>query len=119
MRAVTSIVMLLSFVVVTVTGLSMMFAEEHHGGPPPVGTMGGPAGAPPGEMGTPPGAPPGEGRREEGRPGGEGRPRGLFPKPLHELSSLVLVLASVFHLALNGKCLLSYCGLRRKPRAAS
>jgi hypothetical protein len=111
MRRVTSVVLALSFILLAVTGLSMML---RHGpgaghGPPSMAGEGrglGPRG--PAERGPQ--------FRAAGPPGEHREP--LFPSQLHELGALVMLVAGIVHIVLNWKALLSHVGVRRRLRAA-
>ena len=105
MRRTTSIVLALTFILVSVTGLSMALAPRH--GPP--------GGPPPGmdEVGD-------EGFRGPhglGGPGGRAEP--LFPKQLHEWGAYLMVVAGLLHLGLNYRPLLRHLGQRRTAWTAS
>ncbi len=111
MRRVTSILLALSFILLAVTGLSMMLrhgpAAGH--GPPPLAGEG--RGLDPPER-----AERGPQFRAAGRPGEHREP--LFPSRFHELGAVVMLVAGIVHVALNWKPLLCHIGVRRRPRAA-
>ncbi|MCE5241415.1 DUF4405 domain-containing protein [bacterium] len=111
MRRVTSILLTLSFVLVSVTGLVMALRPRH--APPPGFGAGSQMSAPP-EAGE--AAEPGEFQRPEG-PGERRQP--LFPKKLHELAGFVAILAGLIHIVLNWRPLLCHFGLRRRSGAAA
>ena len=121
MRRVTSVVLTLSFVLVSVTGLAM--ALRPRPAPPPGFGAGSQMSAPP-EAGA--AAEAGEAERPEG-PGERRQP--LFPKKLlaapvfqegsTELAGFVAILAGLIHIVLNWRPLLCHFGLRRRPGAAA
>jgi hypothetical protein len=98
MRRFTSLVLLVLFVLLAVTGVWM--ARDHHGprlGPPAVTAT----------------ASPESGAGAAG-PGYRGPP--FFPKRLHEAAGFALILAALLHLIFNYRTLLSHCGLRQQKK---
>lgn len=107
MRRVTSILLALSFALLTVTGLSMMLRHgpgSGHGPPSMAGEGRG--------LGPPDGRGQGPGFRAAGPPGEHRGP--LFLVHLHEVSALVMVIAGIVHIILNRRPLLAYIGVHRR-----
>ncbi|MEN6545716.1 MAG: DUF4405 domain-containing protein [Armatimonadia bacterium] len=101
MRRVTSIVLTVSFILVSFTGLQMAFGPRH---------------APPPGQGERVAADVDGGGAETRAPEGPPRHPSIFPKLLHEWLGYLLVLSGVMHIVLNWRPLLCHFGLRpRKP----
>lgn len=95
MRKVTSIVCSICFVLVLVTVIYTT-ARKHHE---------------PQRRGRPPVVSQADGARQFRPPHGK---HGFFPKGLHELAGYTFLLFGTVHIIYNGKCLLSYVGIRRR-----
>jgi len=111
MRRVTSILLAVSFILLAVSGLSMMVRHGPGAGHGPPSMAGEGRG-----LGPPDGRERGPRFRAAGPPGEHREP--LFPVQLHELGALVMLVAGIVHITLNWKALLCHIGLRRRPRAA-
>lgn len=109
MRRVISIALTASFVLVSLTGLVLEIRshDRPYGGPGP--GMAGPAGPPGGPAPADAHAMP-----PDGPPGGPPAHHGIFPRPLHEWTGLLMILAGLGHIVLNWKPLLCHFGLRRR-----
>ena len=105
MRRATSVVLTLSFVLVSLTGLQMGLGS-HHGPPPGVSPRlaadADGVGGEEGQMRTPGGPP--------------GHPP-IYPKLLHEWLGYLLALSGVMHVVLNWRPLLCHFGLRPRKRS--
>ena len=93
MRRITSLLLLVIFVLLAGTGLFMTFGRG--GGPRP--TVARTAGEEPGN-----------------RAGTPSRSKSFFPKGLHEWTGYAMVVLMPLHLELNGRLLLGYFGLGKR-----
>ena len=97
MRRVTSLVLLVTFATVSVTGLTMTLFEGpgHKSGPPRLEAL----------------------RLQGNVSAAIERPHpSLFPKGLHELAAYAMLVAGCVHLALNFKPMMAYVGLTSPRR---
>jgi cytochrome b561 len=93
MRRVTSLLLLVIFVLLAVTGLVMVFS---HGG----------GSRPPADFASAVQT----GERLLAQPRGNS----FFPKELHEWMGYAMIGVVVLHVVLNGRLLLQYCGIRER-----
>ena len=104
MKKVISVILAISFIALLITVISMSTGGEHHG--PPGGQM------PPQFSDNATDAPTGD-AVAKAMPPPEGR-GDFYPRKLHEIAGYSILFLGILHILYNGKCLLSYVGIKRR-----
>jgi len=99
MRRITSVLLFVSFIVIAITGLWMVFS--HHGPPKRI-----PSQTPSLSGDTVP--------QSEKKTAPERRRPPFFPRVLHEWSGYIMMVLTLIHLVFNYRMMLAHCGIFKK-----